>query len=298
MACIGWEAQFKRLEGAYAPSTMRGYYADIRAFVNWCEEHGVSPFPAQVGLVCQFLDHQAAAGLAISSIRRRMYALRKAHNLLLYPDPTREEDVNLTFRRIRRASFARPAQAKGLTKDFLQQFLDGQPHTPWGLRNRTMLSLGYDLLTRRAELVALKDRDLEPRRDGTYRCVIRRSKADPFGNGRTAFCSRRSAALVAEWRAWRGPDVEWLFCPIYSGKAINRSLSPTTVKRLVKSAAARADLDPDMVAAFSGHSLRVGAAQDLLASGHDTAAIMRAGGWKSINVLGRYLENAEHNVWL
>ncbi len=42
--------------------------------------------------------------------------------------------------------------------------------------------------------------------------------------------------------------------------------------------------------AFSGHSPRVGA-------GFDAAAIMRAGGWKSINVLGRYLEFAEHNVW-
>ncbi len=45
------------------------------------------------------------------------------------------------------------------------------------------------------------------------------------------------------------------------------------------------------------HSLRVDAAQDLLCAGFDTAAIMRAGGWKSINVLGRYLEFAEHNVW-
>jgi len=24
---------------------------------------------------------------------------------------------------------------------------------------------------------------------------------------------------------------------------------------------------------------------------------MRAGGWKSVNVLARYLERAEHNVW-
>jgi integrase/recombinase XerD len=293
-----WKMNFKRLEGAYAPNTMRGYYADIQAFVDWCEQEGATPFPAKVDAVCRFLDNQAEAGLAISSIRRRIYALRKAHNLLRHPDPTRDEDVNLTFRRNRRASFARPHQAKGLTKDFLQQFLEAQPDSPWGLRSRTMLSLGYDLLTRRAELVALRDRDVERRCDGTYRCVIRRSKADPFGNGRTAFCSRRSAALLEEWRAWRGPDIEWLFCPIYSGRAINRSLSPTTVKRLVKSAAARANLDPEMVAAFSGHSLRVGAAQDLLASGHDTAAIMRAGGWKSINVLGRYLENAEQNVWL
>ena len=38
-------------------------------------------------------------------------------------------------------------------------------------------------------------------------------------------------------------------------------------------------------------------AQDLLTMGHDTAAIIRAGGWKSINILGRSLEVAEHNVW-
>lgn len=43
--------------------------------------------------------------------------------------------------------------------------------------------------------------------------------------------------------------------------------------------------------------MRVGAAQDLLKRGFDTAAIMRAGGWKSVNVLAHYLEKAEHNVW-
>ena len=40
-----------------------------------------------------------------------------------------------------------------------------------------------------------------------------------------------------------------------------------------------------------------GAVQDLLRKGFDTAAIMRAGGWKSVNTLSRYLEKAEHNVW-
>ncbi|PLK22557.1 hypothetical protein C0V72_14315 [Porphyrobacter sp. TH134] len=46
----------------------------------------------------------------------------------------------------------------------------------------------------------------------------------------------------------------------------------------------------------SGHSMRVGAARDLLKRGFDTAAIMRVGGWKSMNVLARYLEKAEHNI--
>ena len=66
---------------------------------------------------------------------------------------------------------------------------------------------------------------------------------------------------------------------------------------MIKSAAKRDGLTPSIVDEFSGHSMRVGAAQDLLRKGFDTAAIMRAGGWKSVNTLSRYLEKAEHNVW-
>ena len=176
------------------------------------------------------------------------------------------------------------------------EFIATEPDTPTGLRNRAMMSLGYDLLTRRSELVALQDDDVAPAANGTYRFLIRRSKSDPFGAGRIAFCSRRTAGLLDRWRAWRGPN-RWLFCPIYQDKPLNRSLSDTTVKRVIR-AAARRCCDPEMAAAFSGHSMRVGAAQDLLKRGLDTAGIMRAGGWKSVNVLARYLENADHNPWL
>ena len=160
-----------------------------------------------------------------------------------------------------------------------------------------MISLGYDLLTRRSELVALRCSDIEMRSDGTLRAIIRRSKSDPFGMGRIAFGSHRSARLVEEWLTWRGPDIKPLFCPIYQGKPIDRTLGTTSVKEMIKAAVAAAGVSTEEVSAYSGHSLRVGAAQDLLCDGFDTAAIMRAGGWKSVNVLGRYLEFAEHNVW-
>jgi integrase len=104
--------------------------------------------------------------------------------------------------------------------------------------------------------------------------------------------------FVRDWLDWRGDCIPWLFCPNYQGKAINQDLSTTTVKRPIKSAARRGGLVDEEVDVFSGHSLRVGAAQDLLKRGFDTAAIVRAGGWKSINVLSRFLENAEHNVWV
>ena len=291
-----WRKEFKRLEGAYAPSTMRSYYTDVEIFMQWCEDQNLVPLPASVETVCRFLEEQAP-DRAPSTIRRRLYAIRKVHRLLCLYDPTHDEDINLTFRRIRRAKRTRPKQAKGMTRPYLDKFLAVQPDNSWGLRNRAMLLLGYELLTRRSELVALTTNDLEILDDGTMRVIIRRSKADPFGQGRIAFTSQKTANAVQDWLAWRGPDINYLFCPIYRGTAVNRDLSTTTVKRLVKSAAKAAGLETEDIDAFSGHSLRVGAAQDLLCAGYDAAAIMRAGGWKSVNILGRYLEMAEHNVW-
>lgn len=296
LACPDWRSEFKRLEGAYAPATMRSYYSDVEIFVAWCELQGRPPFPASIDTVCAFLESQAPA-LATSTVRRRLYAIRKAHRLLRLCDPTFDEEINLTLRRIRRSKLARPKQAKGLTLDYLEKFLAVQPDDAWGLRNRALLSLGYDLLARRSELVALRTEDIEYRHDGTLRVTIRRSKADPYGNGRIAFTSKRTGDLVRDWLACRQANIAWLFCPIYQGKPIDRGLSTTTVKRIIKCTAKDAGLSSRDVAEFSGHSMRVGAAQDLLNAGHDTASIMRAGGWKSVNVLTRYLEQAQHNVW-
>ena len=291
-----WRSEFKRLEGAYAPATLRAYHTDVQKFTDYCELEGRQPFPANADTVCDFIAAQGV-DLRPGSVKRCLCAIRKIHQLLRLPDPTADEDVNLAMRRLRRTKLGRPRQAKGMTRVHLDRCLAVQPDSPWGLRNRALLSLGYDLLTRRSELVALMTDDIEFRCDGTLRAIIRRGKTDPFGMGRIGFTSRRSAQLLGEWLAWRGGDIEPLFCGIYRGRAINRSLETTKVKLIVKEAALAAGLPPEEVATFSSHSLRVGAAQELLRAGFDTAAIMRAGGWRSTNVLARYLEYAEHNVW-
>ncbi len=55
-------------------------------------------------------------------------------------------------------------------------------------------------------------------------------------------------------------------------------------------------LPPEDLAAFGDHSLRVGAAHNPLCAGFGTAAVKHIEE-ESVNVLGRYLEFAEHNVW-
>jgi integrase/recombinase XerD len=292
-----WQSAFKRLEGAYSPATMRSYRSDVEAFVRWCREEGIeAPFPADPETLCEFLEAQICKKTP-STIKRRLCAIRLIHNLLDLPDATRHQDVKLEMRRACRSKPMRPKQAKGMTRPYLNKFIAVQPKTPTGLRNRAMLSLGYELLTRRSELIAIRTDEIDWRDDGTLRVLIRRSKSDQFGNGRIAFTSQRTAGFVQEWLEWRGEDITPLFCPIYKDQPIDRALEVTTIKRLVKDAAKRAGLNQDDIDAFSGHSMRVGAAQDLLTNGFDTVAIMRAGGWKSVGVLARYLELAEHNVW-
>lgn len=293
-----WRSAFSRLEGAFSPNTLRAYYTDIAAFVDWCERGGLEWFPTAPETLSKHLSSMAGRGLKFTTIRRRLYAVRRLNTLMGAPDPTRDLGVDLTVRRIRRGQPNRPQQARGLTADVLARMIDAQPDSPWGLRNRAILSLGYDLLARRSEITALRTDDVTWRSDGTLEVIVRRSKADPFGMGRLAFTSRRSADLVGEWLAWRGSDITPLFCGIYRGVAIDRALSGASVKLIVKNAARAVGFDESVVGEFSAHSLRVGAAQDLLKRGHDTAAIMRAGGWSSVTVLGRYLAQAEHNVWV
>jgi len=292
-----WQDFISRLNGAYAPATIKSYYTDMRTLVDWCVRHDLNWNALSPQDICDFLEHEAKRGMCHGTTLRRVYSARRVFTLAGMSDPTDDPDVELCLRRIARARPTRPKQARGLSLAALRKLLDVQPGTPWGLRNRALLSLGYDLLARRSEITALRSEDVSWRRDGTLEVILRRSKADQFGRGRIAFTSSRSAELLSDWLEWRGGDIDPVFCAIYRGVAINRPLSGSTVKSIIKSSARAAGYDQWVVDAFSTHSLRVGAAQELLRRGHDSVAIMRAGGWRTPTILARYLEKAEHNVW-
>lgn len=69
-------------------------------------------------------------------------------------------------------------------------------------------------------------------------------------------------------------------------------MGTSSIRRLIKVAAKRAQLNREIAQSLSGHSMRVGAAQDMLVAGTDMIGIMHAGGWKTHAVLSRYVENA------
>jgi hypothetical protein len=93
-----------------------------------------------------------------------------------------------------------------------------------------MLSFDYELLTHHFELVALTTGDLGERDDGTLCVLIRRSKADPFGSGRIAFTTQKTARLLQAWIDLRGPDIVLRFCPIRQTKPLRPQQSSAASK--------------------------------------------------------------------
>ena len=291
-----WRAALDRMEGAYSPHTLRGYRSDFASFEVWCDAAAAKALSALPETIASYLDALSRTHRP-ATLRRRLAAIGKVHRLCRLADPTRDEDVVLAFRRARRQRPGRPAQALGLNSALRETMLSASATDLCGLRDRAMMAVGYDTLCRRSELVALRAEDLERRASGGANILVRRAKSDPNGNGRIAALSANALHVLEAWlhaaAITRGP----IFRPVYRDTILPRSLHPGAVSRVLKAGALRAHLAPQVVAGLSGHSMRVGCAQDLNLKGHDLLTIMRAGGWRSVNVVARYLEKVDLRIW-
>jgi integrase len=156
------------------------------------------------------------------------------------------------------------------------------------LRDIAMLRVARDLLARRSELVALTVADIQASEvdDGSGAALIRRSKTDQEGEGAVGYLSPRTMGALRAWLdaavITHGP----LFRSVNRhGRVGTRPLGPDDVARRFKRLAALAGLDPARV---SGHSARVGMAQDLVSAGFGLPEILQAGRWKTATMVARY----------
>ena len=278
------EELLQRLEGAYSKSTLRAYRADFHAFITYCETLGLASFPALPETVAGFVQHLTGSGLRSSSIRRAIAGIATLHNLNRLSDPTKDPEVKLAMRRMHRILGRAARQAQAVHAEELDQLLLAADDSLRGLRDRAFLLLAYDTLCRRSELVSLAVEDLKPRK-----VLLRRSKTDPHGVGRWLQLSPRTDAALHAWLSSSGITSGPLFRGITASGALTQALCTSQVNRILKRLARTAQIEPT---AISGHSLRVGAAQDLLKKGASLPAIMHRGRWSKTDTVMRYLENA------
>jgi len=196
------------------------------------------------------------------------------------------------MRRALRTKPRRPKQAYGLTKKLRDKLIAACPNDLIGIRNRAIIAVGYDTLCRRSELVSLRVEDLSELDHGAMSILVRRAKNDPFGDGRFGYLTPKTVKLLKRWLKKGKISEGWLFRRIYGWRVGSDNLNPYTITRVIKELAATAGLDKSVVRQLSGHSMRVGAAQDMMTGGIGILPVMQAGGWKSMNIVGRYVQNA------
>ena len=138
-----------------------------------------------------------------------------------------------------------------------------------------LICLMRDAMLRVSEAADLTWRDIVTEADGTGRLLIRRSKTDSEGQGAVAFLSAPTMAALGS------------ICCARSAADSVFGLRPNQISRRIKQAAQAAGLGDG----FSGHSPRVGMAQDLARVGIELPSLMNAGRWRSPAMPAHYTRN-------
>ena len=122
------------------------------------------------------------------------------------------------------------------------------------------------------------------------RVLIRRSKTDQAGEGNTAHLARATVRLLQVWLDAAHIVEGAVFRRLVGRGRIGERLEVNSIAEIFKRVAALVGMEPKDVEQVSGHSVRVGATQDLAELDIDLAAITQAVGWKSPRMPLQYAE--------
>lgn len=254
----------------------------------------INALPAEPHLVVQYISKLTESGRSSASIRRALCGLSAIHRLNRFSDPSKDPDVNLEMRKMHRKLGRSSKQALGINADLLDKFLMATEDSIRGIRDRALLLVAYDSLCRRSELVSLKVKDVKINiKNGgeTSSILLRKSKTDQESTGKWLHLSQRAHLALLKWIEKLPKDQENLMVGINRRGSISpRRLGSGQINRIYKRIAKNAGLEDALIRQISGHSMRVGAAQDLLDSGASMPIIMQRGRWSKSDTVMRYLE--------
>ena len=276
-------------KGALSPNTERALRADMNIFTTWCRGHALAALPARAATVVSFIEAMALEK-APATVRRYVSSIATVHKTVPGKNPAHCAAAKLALQRMYRRNGRRQAQVRGLTWPLRNRLLEASGNRLIDARNRAILAIAYDTLLRRSELVSLQSSDLIEEVDGSATVLVRCSKTDKEGKGAMLFVARDSVGLVYEWMKRSGVKDGRLFRSVRKNGTVGQKLDPSQVPRIYKAMAIQAGLPPEVVKGLAGHSTRVGAVQDMIASGIEMPAILQAGRWKNPTMANRYGE--------
>jgi site-specific recombinase XerD len=281
----------EKIEGAYAPATIRAYKSNFENFIKYCEEIKQDALPANPETVVTFIQKISDGQLKSSSIRIAIASIASIHKLNRYNDPVNGPDVKLEMRRMHRHLERNSNQAFGINKNLLNRMIASATDDLRGIRDKALLSLAYDTLCRRSEIVSLGIEDIIYT-NGGIKIRLKKSKTDQDKLGKILEINNQSKIYLLNWLQKSKLESGRIFRGVKNNGLLTSSLNKAQINKIYKKLAGKANVDKEILKKISGHSTRVGAAQNLLNSGENLGMILKKGRWTKIDTAMKYLENS------
>lgn len=288
-----WSADFA--EGS-APATVKAVRSDWTQYLAWCEATGAIPLPASVNQLETFLSAAIDKGRKRATVDRYLYTVGLVHVAAGLTSPSKDPDWPVKWkkliRRLKTSGGHARKQAGELDSAGIEVILASLGDSPRDLRDAALLSMASDTLCRESELVAIRVEDLHHnRRRNTWSLHVPFSKTNQDGAVPDyRFVSLETIARVRAWQAAAGIAEGALFRPTGGrpkvGSNSGEALLPQEVARIFRRRAKAAGLENAVT--ISGHSTRIGSANDLSEHGASGVQIQHAGGWKTDRMVTYY----------
>jgi site-specific recombinase XerD len=224
-----------KIDGAYAPATIRAYRANFEAFIAFCELRNTSPLPTSTETLTSYIAQLTDGHLKSASIRIAVVAICAIHRLNRYEDPSKDPDVTLEVRRMYRKLGRASSQAIGVNYATLEKLVNATDDSLRGIRDRALALLAYDSLCRRSELVALRVEDIShANAEKGLQIRLRKSKTDPNAMGKWLHLTKRTQQAIEAWIAKSEITAGFLFRGITRNNTLTKGLAGAQINRIYK----------------------------------------------------------------
>ncbi len=268
-----------------AKNTIRAYKSDFNDFALFCSKHGMKSLPTEPKIVSLYMTHLSKQ-FKYSTLKRRLASINVMHRYKGHYLDTKHPIIVENLLGIKRQIGVHQKAKKPLLFNDLKILINVINKSSESdfkkLRDKSLILVGFSGGFRRSELVAITRDDVEFVKEGV-KIFVKKSKSDQSGEGMVkAIPSFKYVEYcpVTHLKNWMFENKNNFVFPV----------SDKNVALIIKKHAQVAGLDDKK---YSGHSLRSGFATTTAELGASERNIMAMTGHKSVDMVRRYIKEAD-----